>query len=139
MAQKEELAGTGSTSVATCNHVGHSNPSVVTMNGPTAMDSSPPEPPNGGGSGSVLNSHGCRNVRRRDVLSPGRQLQGHVNIAAATDVSHLVRPKLRRRFSDGDMVGKTIVDGNGDELVFTSGPARNLRHRPYTVSKSTKS
>ena len=146
MAQKEELAETGSTTTpaATCNHIGHgnssssSNPSPVTMNGPTAMDSSPTY--SGGSSGGV-NSHGCRNLRRRDLLSPGRQLQGHVNstTAAATDVSHLVRSKLRRRFSDGDMIGESLVDGNGDELVFASGPAQNLRHRPYTVSKSTKS
>ena len=120
MTQKQE-ADT-SALAATCNHISHptTNGPINDLN-PEAMDVSSPTLPH-------------RNLRSsRDLLSPSRQF--HIPIYE----SQLVRQKIRRRFSDGDMAGDSLADRSPDGLVVKGGPALNLRHRPYTINKSGKS
>lgn len=133
--------------IPTCNHIGVniSHPVVSTaavptvhMNGPTQprdsvspgdnhrlRDDSPPQPPHK----QMLYK---MNLRSGDLSSPSSQYSLQI------DESQLVRRKIRRRFSDGDM-GNNSVDGgrNSGSLVLkdVGGPALNLRHRPYTVAK----
>lgn len=133
--------------IPTCNHIGVniSHPVVSTaavptvhMNGPTQLrdsvspgdnhrlrDDSPPQPPHK----QMLYK---MNLRSGDLSSPSSQYSLQI------DESQLVRRKIRRRFSDGDM-GNNSVDGgrNSGSLVLkdVGGPALNLRHRPYTVAK----
>lgn len=128
MAQKLELAAAVATAAVTpattCNHIGHR-----TINGPTSnctrdLDNSAEMPP------VVYSSY--RSLRSREIMSPSRQL------AFLPDESQLVRPKMRRRFSDSDMGGDCqLNNGTADGLVMKAGPpALNLRHRPYTINRT---
>ena len=111
---------------------------TVCMNGPTTMcarDSVSPGDNHRMEEGSLSPPHEQMlykmSLRSRDLFSPNRQCSFQI------DESRL-RRKIRRRFSDSDMASNSVDGGrNGDGLVLkdVDGPAHNLRHRPYIISK----
>lgn len=145
-----ETAGGSSnptTPVPTCNHISSrhvtSNKTTLSptmcMNGPTTLctrDSISPGDNHRMREGSPSPPHEQMlykmSLRSRDPFSPSRQCSFQI------DESRLLRRKIKRRFSDSDMASNSIDGGrNGDDLVLKDigGPAHNLRHRPYTISK----
>lgn len=77
-----------------------------------------------------------------------------VALSTSADENHLVRRKMRQRFSDSDIVVNHSVDHNGtvptspngrisaskaklDGLVYKTGIASNLRPRPYSTKSSS--
>ena len=134
------------TPVPTCNHVSScpvtTNKTTLSptmcMNGPTTLctrDSVSPGDNHRMEEGSLSPPHEQMlykmSLRSRDLFSPNRQYSFQI------DESRL-RRKIRRRFSDSDMASNSVDGGrNGDGLVLkdVGGPAHNLRHRPYIISK----